>query len=152
MTRQETISELKKYFDIRELVCKHTFDTFKDNSWQFFDRDFLEMLLILRRDIIKSEMKINNWHSGGTFTQRGIRCNICQLVRDKTLRLKIYMSSHPNGAGIDFNAKGQTAQQSRELIKKNANLLPCNVRCESDVDWCHIDIYDNGLKYSEFKG
>jgi len=151
MTRNETITELKKYFDIRELICQHTYNAFKDVSWQFFDRDFLEMLLVLRRDIIKSPMTINNWHSGGGFSQRGFRCNVCQLVYDKTIKRKIYLTSHANGAAIDFNANGQTAEKSRELIKANAHLLPCNVRCEADVTWCHIDVYDNGQKYSEFK-
>jgi len=152
MTRNELITQLKNYFDIKELVCRHTFTVFGETSWQFFDRDFLEMLLILRRDVIKVPMAVNNWATGGPLSQRGFRCNICQLVKDKTLENHIYLTSHANGAAIDFDAKNMTSEQTRQLIKKNANLLPVNVRCEAGVSWVHIDIYDNGQKYSEFKG
>jgi len=152
MTRQQIITELKKYFDIRELVCPHTFLVFGEKSWQFFDRDFLETLLVIRRDILKVPMAINNWHTGGPFSQRGFRCNICQLVKEKTLAGKIYLTSHANGAAIDFDAKGLTVDQVHALINANENLLPCNVRMESGVTWNHLDIYDNGQKYSEFEG
>lgn len=150
MTRSELIQQLKNYFNIKELVCQHTYNAFGETSWQFFDRDFLEMLLILRRDMVKVSMIVNNWSSGGIFSQRGFRCNICQLVKDKTLKNQIYLTAHANGAAIDFDAKGMTSEQTRQLIKKNSNLFPCNVRCENGVSWVHIDIYDNGQKYSEF--
>lgn len=152
MTRSELINELKKFFVIQELVCEHTYKNFGDRSWQFFDRDFLEMLLVLRRDIFKVPMIINNWHLGGRFSQRGFRCNICQLVRDKTIAKRIYLTSHANGAAIDADVQGLTAAAARDKIKANANLLPVNVRCEAAVGWLHIDIYDTGVKYSEFKG
>lgn len=150
MTRTQLIEELKKFFDIRELVCEHTFKTFGERSWQFFDRDFLEMLLVLRRDVIGEAMIVNNWHKGGKFSQRGFRCNICQLVKDKTIKGLIYLTSHANGAAIDFDVPGMTSAQVRALVKSKAHLLPCNVRMEAGVSWCHIDIYDNNLKYSEF--
>jgi hypothetical protein len=151
MTRQEIISQLKQYFDIRELVCQHTYRVFGESSWQFFERDFLETLLILRRDIFKVPMNINNWHLEGKFTQRGFRCNICQLVRDKTLRNKLYLTAHANGAAFDADVKGLTAEQARQMIKDNQNLLPVNVRVEAGVSWLHLDIYDCGKKYYEFR-
>ena len=40
--------------------------------------------------------------------------------------------------------------QVHAVVKANAAVLPCNVRMEAGVTWNHIDIYDNGLKYSEF--
>jgi len=150
MTRQELIQKIKEYFDLRELVCEHTYNAFGEKSWQFFDRDFLEMLLVLRRDIIAAPMTVNNWHLGGQFSQRGFRCNICQLTRSKTLKNQIYLTSHANGAAIDFDAKGMTAEHVRAKVKANAVKLPCNVRMESKVTWAHIDVYDTGSKYSEF--
>lgn len=150
MTRQELIQQLKEYFDIRELVCPHTYNAFGDKSWQFFDREFLEMLLALRRDVIEVPVVVNNYHTGGQFSQRGFRCNICQLTKSKTLKNQIYLTPHANGAAIDFDARGMTAEETRIKVKQNAHKLPCNVRMESKVTWAHIDIYDNGLKYSEF--
>lgn len=154
MNRQQIITELKKYFDIRELVCPHTFKAFGERAWQFFDRDFLETLLIVRRDILKVEMTANNWHKGGIYSQRGFRCNICQLVKDKTLKNLIYLTSHSNGASIDFDAKGLTVDQVHAHIKANAHLLPVPVRMEKGVTWNHLDTYDNGsgLMFSEFEG
>ena len=146
MTRQEIITELKKFFSIKELVCGHTFAAFGERSWQFFDRDALETLLVLRRDIFQSSMTINN----AKYTQRGFRCNICQLVKDKTLANKIYLTSHANGAAFDCDVKGLTAEQARQKIKANQHLLPCNIRVEAGVNWLHFDIYDVGVKYSEF--
>jgi len=151
MKRSELIAALKQYFDIRELVCQHAFNAFGEKCWQFFDHDALEMLLVLRRDVVKLSMTINNWHVGGPYSQRGFRCNICQLVKDKTLDNKIYLTSHANGAAFDFDAKGMTSAQVRALVKGKCDLLPCNVRMEAGVSWCHIDIYDNGLKFSEFE-
>ena len=150
MNRKELITELKKFFDIRELVCPHTFAAFGERSWQFFDKDALELLLVLRRDIVKAPMLINNWHTGGKFSQRGFRCNICQLVKDKTLKGKIYLTSHANGAAFDFDAAGMTSEEVRKLVESKKDLLPCNVRMEDAVSWCHIDIYDSGLKFSRF--
>lgn len=152
MKRNKTILELKQYFDIRELVCKHTFNKFGEKSWQFFDTEFLEMLLILRRDVLCAPMTINNWSFGGKFTQRGFRCNICPIVKKKTLLNRIYLSAHCNGAAIDADVKGMKAYQARDLIKKKQAMFPMNIRVEGGVSWLHIDIYDNGKgnKYYSF--
>lgn len=157
MTRRETIQELKKYFDIRELVCRHTFEAFGEKSWQFFDLEFLQALLILRRDVLKAPMIINNWHTTGPFSQRGFRCNICNLTRSKTLQRQIYLTAHANGAAIDATVKGMTAAEARELIKKNIHLFPMRIRCEtgSEITWLHFDIYDDPTtteQYIEFRG
>lgn len=158
MTRSETIKELREYFNIRELVCPHTYKSFGEKSWQFFDRDFLEALLILRRDVLKTEMYVNNWfkpHDGETFSQRGFRCNICQLTKDKTVKGLIYLTAHANGAAIDAIVKGMSAEQARQLIKDNAYLFPMKVRIERGVIWLHFDVYDDpnsSLKVTEFNG
>jgi len=153
MNRKQLITEIKKFFDIRELVCPHTFKAFGERSWQFLDDNLLETILIVRRDILKVPMTVNNYHNGGSlFSQRGLRCNICQIPKDKTKANQIYLSAHVNGAGIDFNAEGLTAEQARQKIKANANLLPVPIRLEKDVNWVHIDVYDymNGQKVNEF--
>ena len=62
MTRKEIIQELKHFFRIEELVCPDVFAAFGERAWQFFDKDFLICLLILRRDVVKREMYVNNYH------------------------------------------------------------------------------------------
>ena len=153
MTRSAIIQEIKanNYFKIQELVCKHTYDRFGDSAWRFFNTELLHTLLIIRKNINKS-ITVNNWSGGGSFSQRGLRCNICQLVKDKTNANRNYMTAHGNGAGVDFDVKGMTAQQVRDWIAKNEILLPYPIWIESGVTWVHVDTYDlmNGKKINYF--
>lgn len=153
MTRSEIIQEIKanKYFIIQELVCKHTYMQFGERAWQFLDTELLHTLLVIRKAINKP-IYINNWDSGGPLSQRGLRCNICQLVKDKTKANSIYLSSHCNGAGVDFDVSGMTAEQVRQWITKNEVLLPYPIRLESGVTWVHLDVYDtlSGKKINYF--
>jgi hypothetical protein len=70
-------------------------------------------------------------------------------VADKTKAGKMYLSGHNLGKAIDFSCKTYTVQQVHDLIKKNANLLPCKIRLESPLDassWVHFDIMTYGQK------
>lgn len=132
-SRDQIIRELHEYFQISELVCSHTHSKWGERAWQFLDTDFLECLLIIRRDILGRIMICN--HSGAD--QRGLRCNRCELVKDKKT---IYLSSHVLGKAGDFTVKGITAEEARSLIKKHADMLPCPIRMESGVSWLHFDV------------
>ena len=133
MTRAEILTAIKPYFDIQELVCDHTYAKWKEQSWQFLDTDYLHALLVIRRDIIKLPM----WCNGSMKKQRGLRCNRCDMVRTKP---GVYLSAHILGKAGDFTITGMTAEQARQKIKANANLLPCQVRLEKGVSWLHFDV------------
>ena len=133
MTRDEIIKAIRPYFDIDELVCPHVYQKWGQNSWQFLDTDYLHCLLIIRRDILKSAM----WCNGKGKTERGLRCNRCSIVRGKS---GPYLSAHVLGKAGDFTITGMNAQQARDAINKNANLLPCNIRMEKGVSWLHFDV------------
>lgn len=150
--RTNLISQIKEYFDIRELVCPHTYNKFGDKSWQFFDYQFLENLLILRRDVLQVPLICNDWYKGGVYSQRGFRCNICKLTSDATSKGEIYLTSHANGAGIDLVSSKMTAQQMRLKIKEQQHLFTVPIRVEKNVTWLHFDIYDplTNKKYNEF--
>lgn len=152
--RRVLIGKLKEFFDIKELVCPHTYKKFGELSWQFFDYQFLENLLILRRDVLDVPLICNNWGNNGNFSQRGLRCNICEIPKSKTSKNQIYLSAHCNGAGADFSSSKMTANEMRELIKEKAYLFTVPIRVERDVSWLHFDIYDSlsGEKYNEFNG
>lgn len=152
MTRQEIITELKNYFSIRDLVCDHVFNNFGERAWQFLDTELLHTILVVRIDILKTPMFVNYPNSGRD--ERGLRCNLCSIVMQKTKQKKSYLSAHVNGAGVDFDAKGLTAEQTRQKIKDNKDLLPYPIRLEKNVSWVHIDIYDycNGQIINEFEG
>lgn len=133
MKRDEVICELHRFFQVRELVCDHTFGKWGEKSWQFLDTDFLACLLVIRRDILQVPMTCN--HDGAT--QRGLRCNRCELVKEKS---SVYLSSHILGKAGDFTCTGLTAQEARDRIKKMAHLLPCSIRLEAGVSWLHFDV------------
>lgn len=136
MTREEIIAEVRKYFNIKELVCDHTYKKWGEKSWQFLDTDFLHALLIIRRDILQVPMTCNF----GSSTQRGLRCNCCQRVYSKSVLGQNYLSSHILGKAGDFTPKGMTAAQARTIIKSHADWLPCNIRMEDGVSWLHFDV------------
>ena len=132
-TRDDIIRELHKYFQIRELVCEHTHSKWGERAWQFLDTNYLACLLIIRRDILQLRMTCN--HDGAN--QRGLRCNRCELVRDKG---SVYLSSHVLGKAGDFTVQGITAQEARSRIRNMAHLLPCPIRMEGGVSWLHFDV------------
>ena len=133
LDREQIIRELHKYFQIRELVCEHTHSKWGERAWQFLDTNYLACLLIIRRDILQLPMTCN--HDGAN--QRGLRCNRCELVRDKG---SVYLSSHVLGKAGDFTVQGITAQEARSRIRNMAHLLPCPIRMEAGVSWLHFDV------------
>lgn len=147
MTREEILAGVKKFFSIEELVCDHTYAKWGEQAWQFLDTDFLAALLVIRRDIIRLPMYCNS----KTAHQRGLRCNRCQMVREKS---SVYLSSHCLGKAGDFTISGMKAEAARQKIKENAALLPCPIRVEGGVSWLHFDVlpqYGITSKVYEFK-
>lgn len=146
MTRQEIIKELKKYFDIKELVCNHIYEKFNTQAWMFLSTPLLHTLLILRTEIINLPIVINT----SSLKQRGMRCNMCPIVKGKT---SAYLSAHVTGNGIDFSCSSKSAEELRQIIKDNQDKLPYPIRLEDGVTWVHIDVYDQGFynKITMFK-
>lgn len=145
------MKKIERYFEIRELVCPHTYDRFGQSAWMFLDADLLECLYILRNDLFSSPMIINNYAWGGTLTQRGLRCNICPIPLSRTQSNNIHLSAHTMGKAFDATIEGITAEEARTEIKNTKELLPVNFRLEDDVSWLHFDIFDTGKKLHIFK-
>ena len=152
--REDVLREIKKYFDIEELVCDHMLERWKDDPercWDFLDTNFLAVLLILRRDIIQRPMYCNN-HKRGQH-QRGIRCNMCEMVKEKNYP---YMSAHVLGKGADFSIEGiagvRAMDSQRKKIRLAIGYYPVSIRMEAGVSWLHIDVMPtpNGQKIYEF--
>lgn len=140
MTRSEIITALKRYFKIQELVCPHVFAKHGEISWMFLSTLYLHTLLVLRRDILKVPLVCNTT----TLTQRGLRCNLCEIVKAKTDADIVYLSAHHLGIGGDLSSPEMTAEEMRRKIEDNSDLLPYPIRMEKGVNWLHIDCYDTG--------
>lgn len=146
MTRAELIKQVERYFSLRELIDEPTYKKYGDFAWNFLRTELLETLFVLRDRIIKQPMTINNWMTGGKFSERGLRHNMSAEVWKYTKQNKQFMSAHVMGAGVDFDAKGMTAAEVRALIQAKANQLPYPIRLEDGVSWVHIDVYNDGSK------
>lgn len=161
---------VKEFFGISELICPHVSAKFGSSSWQFFDHRLLDTVYAVRKYIDKP-MIVNNWAVGGTLSQRGLRCNVCQLVKSKTALEKVYLSPHSFGEGVDFHIVGMTANEVRLWICENQVLLPHPIRLEVDfnvagksemtirsqmnlckMNWVHLDVRAENQKISFFKG
>ena len=146
---------IKDYFRIEEFVCPDVYNRFGEAAWDFLDRDMLEVALFIRVGT-GLPMYINNWVWGGDKSQRGLRCNVCPLVKEKTYLEKPYMSAHRFGKGWDFNIKGMTSEEVRTWIKENEIYLPHKIRLELDTPtWTHVDTMQYGMsanKITYFKG
>lgn len=153
MDRNELIKEVSKYFKVQELVCPHCYNKFSETSWQFISTELLSTLYILRTKIFNKPITINTWKAGGQFSQRGLRCNMCQLVKNKS---SIYLSAHCLGKAIDFNVKDLDSNAVNNIVRQNAELFEYPIRLEANTDgWSHIDVYqpkDSSKKLLEFNG
>ena len=148
MKRNEIIKALSGYFKVKELVCPHIYSRWGECSWQFLDTAYLESLLVIRRDILQRPMTCNS----SNLTQRGVRCNLCQLVKEKD---SVYMSAHILGKAGDFTVSGMSAEEARKKIISCAELLPYPIRMEAAVSWLHYDVLEQwGVeeKVSLFRG
>ena len=140
-TRNQLIKKLKENFDIRELVCPHCYKKFGEGSWQFLSTEILSTLYKLRYEIFQQPIVINNWYRSGKFDERGLRCNICDLVKNKT---SIYLSAHCLGKAIDFNVGNLTSNEVAQVIRHNAHRFDYPIRLEKDTNgWNHIDCYQS---------
>ena len=144
-TRTQLLKEIKNYFAIHELVGKWTYKIHGERAWKFLDDDALECLLIIRKTLGKP-MTVNNWYWGGKFSQRGLRTNLQQLVKNAFYKGKLYLSAHLFGKAFDFDVEGMTAIEVRKWIVQNADLFPCKIRLENNlngnpINWVHLDTF-----------
>lgn len=126
-----------KYFNVYEVVDKTTYTKYKDSSIRFLDNRILETLDIIR-EILGVPMVVNDWYWGGNNQQRGLRTNICQIVKSKGNEL--YLSNHCFGRAIDAVSAKMSAEEMRKKIILNAYKLPYPIRLEAGVSWLHFDL------------
>lgn len=153
MERKEVIGRLGRYFTLPELVCPHVYNKYSESQiWSFFTTEALETLLVLREEIICKPFIINNWKNGGSYSQRGLRCNVCVLCKEKTMLEKPYMSAHALSRAFDITVSGMEAEAARKIIIDDSDKLPYPIRLEDGVSWLHVDTMDlcNGQKVTLF--
>lgn len=132
------------YFGIKELVSKQVYKKFGEKAWMFFDPEVKEDLDTIR-EANGAGIIINNWATGGSLSQCGLRCNLDPLVLAKTT---IYCSAHCMGKGFDLHdSLGRNVRLHSlviDLIKQKK--LKAFRRVEalnSTPGWVHVDTFDS---------
>ena len=122
-----------KFFKTEELVDPDTFAAFGERSLMFLDIRVLKLIDAIRI-YFNSPMTINNWHTGGGFKNRGFR--------NPKSTVGASYSQHRFGRAIDFDVRGKSAEQVRQIILKNQHIYPFTeiTRMELGINWVHVDI------------
>ena len=132
-----------KHFNTEELVSKQVYDVIGDDAIKLFDPKALETLEAVR-EILDVPLICNNWANGGSRDDCGYRDKLCTIGAPK--------SAHKRGMAYDLISSKMSAQEMRDIILKNKELLPHNIRMEAEVNWLHIDVLNtSGEKVQIFK-
>lgn len=126
-----------KYFDIRELVGRTTYDKRGEAAWELLDENILRMLDIVREKFCP--LVVNNWHIGGEREWSGLRTSESPYYSP--------YSQHSFGRAFDCIPVGRTVDDLREYILSHDEEFPHIGGIEIGVDWLHIDGRNyNGIK------
>ena len=141
------------YFKAHELVCPHVYRKYGEQALQFADPRLLTWLAWLRKTIGKP-VTANTYGNGGQYSQRGYRCNLCSIVKDKTFDNDMYLSAHTRFQAVDFNVQDMSDEDVRLWIVRHQSEMPINIRMETGtVGWTHVDVANNtGNRIINFAG
>ena len=144
MTDEKIYKEIRRYFNIEELVSAKVHKKYGEAAWKFMCPRLLHTIIIIRKELGKP-ITVNNWSRGGSFKQRGLRSNLGYIFISKFKRGKLYLSGHVLGRALDFDVKGMTAVEVREWLVKNEKILPYKIRLENKmkgkpISWVHLDM------------
>ena len=131
-----------KHFNTEELVSKQVYDVIGDDAIKLFAPKALETLEVIR-EILNVPLICNNWADGGNRDDCGYRDKLCTIGATR--------SAHKEGMAFDLISNKMSAQEMRDLIIKNQDKLPYNIRIEDAVSWLHFDVRDKGVKVYLFK-
>lgn len=140
-------------FRAHELVCPHVYRKYGERSLTFADLRLIKWLSWFR-EAIDRPVIVNTYGDGGTMTQRGYRCNLCSLVKDKTLADEMYLSAHTRFQAVDFNVPDMNDEEIRQWIVRHKDKMPVNIRIEANsVGWVHVDVANDSYnKIINFMG
>lgn len=134
----EIIQNIKRYFDLPELVGREVYAKYGELAWAFLDTRLLDVILWLREGL-GVPLVCNT----SALQQRGLRTNISPIVQEKTRAGKMYLSAHCLGKGVDLSSSKMSAKDMRKWIKQHIDECPHPIRLEGDKSaptWLHIDV------------
>ena len=130
------MGNLSKHFDIQEFVPKPIYELYGDKSRWFINPKVVDIAEFIRGEFMLPVI-INNWHTGGTFQERGYRV--------PTTQTGARYSQHKFGNAIDINVKGIPSPELAEWIiaafptLKGLGLTAIE-HPEDTPTWTHLDV------------
>lgn len=133
---------ISKHFVIEEFINPTTFKRDGEKSILLIDYKLIDIAEFIREDL-GIPITINNWHTGGQYSESGLR--------DKDSKTGASKSTHKLGKGIDVKAKNYYGLDWYNYVKKNAKkLYELGLRRIEDksiaTTWCHMDTKEHGEK------
>jgi hypothetical protein len=131
--------KISPHFDLREFVPKAIWDEYGEKSTWFVDPRLIEGAEWLR-SFFGEPIIINNWHTGGSFQNRGFR--------PPNTTVGARLSQHKFGRAIDFNVQGVTSDAVYDALSNpGAWSLVAQHTAFTTMEskyfaktWCHIDL------------
>ena len=134
------------HFGIKELVSKVVYNKFGEGAWMFFSPEVVSDLDTIR-EANGAGIIINNWASGGSLSQCGLRTNMDPLVKDKKT---LYVSAHILGKGFDLHDSLNRNMRLYNIVIDliNKGKLKTFRRVENlknTPGWVHVDAYQSDV-------
>lgn len=138
--------KVSRNFYLDEFIDKGIYNRFEAKSQRYIRPELIKIAQLLRSHI-GQPMTINNWWTGGAYSESGLRSF-------KTSTGALY-SAHKYGAAMDLKIGVMTSEEMAQLIKDSYEILkPLGVtRIEDPAftkgkhrDWLHIDTLFTGKK------
>lgn len=124
---------VSEHFVIQEFVPPQIYEQFKENSIWFINPKVIAIAEFVR-SFFKKPVTINNWHTGGTYTESGFRM-------PNTLT-GAKLSAHKRGCAIDIKMPGVNYNDVRKAILDNEKLfMDAGITTIEDgtQTWLHVD-------------
>ena len=130
-----------KHFSTEELLPPDLF-TFERDFGLYRIDDRILWTIDSIRDYFQKPLIVNNWKSGGSFSQRGYR-------NDPNTGAKF--SAHRFGRACDLDIQDTTSEEFRNMVKtgKLKEQLKYITRIEEGVKWIHIDVMGLPREFDE---
>lgn len=126
---------LSKNFTLQEFVPTEIYVEYGENATWFINPTIINIAQVVR-DIANVPLIINNWHSGGSYSNRGYRV--------PSSRIGATLSQHKLGNAIDISSNDKSAKTLYDMILAHKGLLLLNgLSAIEDIrftkTWVHLD-------------
>lgn len=124
-----------KYFNATEFLPPEVYHARGERGMELIDSRVVATAIALREKF--GPMIINNWASGGNFTQRGFR--------SAGTATGAVWSQHKYGRALDCHFVHTRVEDARAYILANPSEFPFITCIEEDVSWLHFDCRNHNL-------